>query len=267
MTPTTTAKTAPPQTEKTPEPATAEHMRLNRFLARAGIASRRKSDELIRSGAVRVNGQTVSQPGLSVAVDRDRVECGDQLVVLPTDFEYLLFHKPAGCLVTRSDTHGRPTVFDHIEPLHAGTVAVGRLDQDTTGLLLLTDDGELAFRLMHPRYEVEKRYQVWVTGRPRAADLQRLRRGVQLEDGPTVPARVRILRQGERGETLLEMRLHEGRKRQIKRMCQAIGHRVRRLKRTVFAGLDLRDLQPGQWRPLEPAEVQTLRRGVGLNAS
>jgi len=250
-----------------PEQATAGSMRLNRFLARAGIASRRKSDELIRSGVVRVNGEIVSQPGSSVALDQDRVECADQPVVLPDHFEYLLLYKPTGCLVTHSDTHGRPTVFDHLDQVHSGTVAVGRLDQDTTGLLLLTDDGELAFRLMHPRFEVEKRYQVRVGGQPRAADLQRLRRGIELDDGPTAPAQVRVLSQEERhGETLLEICLHQGRKRQIKRMFEAIGHRVRQLERTVFADLDLSGLEPGQWRRLKPAEVRTLRRDVGLEA-
>ena len=244
-----------------------EHMRLNRFLARAGVASRRKSDELIAGGVVRVNGQTVSQPGCSVAVGRDRVEYAGQPVVLPDAFEHILLYKPIDCLVTHSDTHGRATVFDYLDRIHPGTVAVGRLDQDTTGLLLLTDDGELAFRLMHPRYEVEKRYRVQVVGRPRATDLERLRRGIKLDDHTTAPARVRLLRQGQgqqRGETQVEVCLHEGRKRQVRRMFKAIGHRVCSLERTAFAGLGLEGLEPGQWRRLKAAEVRALHRCVGL---
>ena len=262
-------KRAPSQKKKrppAPEPETRdERMRLNRFLARAGVASRRKSDELILGGRVRVNGETVAEPGRTVMVGEDRVEVAGQQVVLPEGFEYILLHKQRGCLVTRRDTHGRPTIFDLVNPLRPGTVAVGRLDQDTTGVLLLTDDGELAFRLLHPSRQVEKRYEALVAGKPDAGDLITLRQGVDLEDGPTSPAQVR-LRGGDEHEARLEISIHEGRKRQVRRMCAAVGHPVKRLKRTTFAGLGLGRLKPGQWRQLTPGEVRALRARAGLGA-
>jgi len=242
-------------------------MRLNRFLARAGIASRRKSDALIRRGAVSVNGDVVAEPGCSIVVGRDQVVFQGRQVALPEVFEYIVLHKPAGHLVTRGDTHGRPTVFDRIDDLHPGTVAVGRLDLDTTGLLLLTDDGELAFRLTHPRFEIDKRYEVVVAGKPGAAALDRLRGGVELEEGPTAPARVQVqhTRTLTRGvETRLIISIHEGRKRQIRRMCRVVGHPVLALKRVAFAGMGLDLPREGQWRYLTAAEVHKLRSQVGL---
>jgi len=242
-------------------------MRLNRFLARAGIASRRKSDALIRRGAVSVNGDVVAEPGCSIVVGRDQVVFQGRQVVLPEAFEYIVLHKPAGHLVTRGDTHGRPTVFDRVDGLHPGTVAVGRLDLDTTGLLLLTDDGELAFRLTHPRFEIDKRYEVVVAGKPGAAALDRLRGGVELEEGPTAPARVQVqhTRTLTRGvETRLIISIHEGRKRQIRRMCRVVGHPVLALKRVAFAGMGLDLPREGQWRYLTAAEVHKLRSQVGL---
>jgi pseudouridine synthase len=241
-------------------------MRLNRFLARSGVASRRKSDELILGGTVQVNGQTVAEPGRTVMVGTDRVDVGGKQVWLPEGFEYLLLHKRRGCLVTRRDTHGRPTVFDQIEALRPGTVAVGRLDQDTTGALLLTDDGELTFRLLHPSRQIEKRYEALVEGKPDAGDLLALRQGVELEDGPTAPAQVR-LRGGDEHEARLEICIHEGRKRQVRRMCAAVGHPVKQLKRVAFAGLGVGRLKPGQWRRLTPGEVRALRARAGLGAT
>jgi pseudouridine synthase len=242
-------------------------MRLNRFLGRAGIASRRRSDALIRSGAIRVNGETVTEPGRSIECGRDRVEFQGRPVVLPETFEYIAFHKPRGYLVTRRDTHGRPTVFDQIPGLHSSTVAVGRLDLNTTGLLLLTNDGELAFRLAHPRFEIDKRYEAVVKGRPDETVLARLRAGVELEDGMTAPARVELhdvaaVRGGE--EARLTLSICEGRKRQIRRMLRTVGHPVRALQRVAFAGLELDLPRPGQWRFLSPAEVDALKARVGL---
>jgi 23S rRNA pseudouridine2605 synthase len=243
-------------------------MRLNRFLARAGVASRRKSDALIQNGAVQVNGACIREPGHGVFVNQDRVDVEGRQVVLPDVLEYILLHKPAGCLVTRSDTHGRPTVFDQVKGLHPGTVAVGRLDLDTTGLLLLTDDGELAFRLMHPRFEIDKRYQVLVEGSPTPAALESLRRGIDLEDGVTAPAQVwmRPCRRAARTtETQIEICIHEGRKRQVRRMFEAIGHPTKALARVGLAGLTLDRLNPGQWRNLRPGEVKSLFSQVGLS--
>ncbi len=226
-------------------------MRLNAYLARAGVASRRKADALIKDGRVRVNGE----PGRldSFVTDEDVVEVdGDR--VLRQKLAYVLLHKPAGVVTTASDPHGRPTVVGLVD---AGVrvVPVGRLDADTTGAILLTNDGALAHRLAHPRYEVDKVYEVEVEGEPDAAALRALAEGVELEDGRTAPATVSLL-----GPSRLELTLHEGRKRQVKRMCEAVGHPVDRLHRSRYAGLDLDRLDVGEWRELTRDEVAELRR-------
>ena len=229
-------------------------MRLNAFLARAGVASRRGADELIRAGRVRVNGEGA---GLTTQVSGgDRVEVDGRRIELQP-LAYVLLHKPAGVVTTARDPHGRPTVVDLVGH-RLRVVPVGRLDADTTGALLLTNDGALAHRLAHPRYEVEKVYEAEVEGVPDAADLRRLREGVELEDGVTAPARVRALAR-RKGRALLELRLHEGRKHQVKRMCEAVGHPVRRLHRSRYAGLGIEGLAPGERRELTPAEVEWLR--------
>jgi len=241
-------------------------MRLSRFLARAGIASRRKSDELVQSGVVRVNGEPVIEPAFRVEAGRDEIECQGVPVHLPDAFEYIVMDKPTGCVVTSSDTHGRPTVFDRIQGLHPGTIAVGRLDMDTTGLLLLTDDGELAYRLTHPRFEVDKRYKAVVKGKPTEKTLDRLRAGIELDDGPTSPAQIEMgwsRKKGYHVETELTLVIHEGRKRQIRRMLSTVGHKVRQLRRVNFAGLKL-DFSRFGWRHLTPDEVMRLKKQVGL---
>jgi 23S rRNA pseudouridine2605 synthase len=225
-------------------------MRLNAYLARAGIASRRGADELIRAGRVQVNGEVA---GLATYVGaRDRVEV-DGRRVEPETLTYVLLHKPAGVVTTARDPQGRPTVVDLVGH-ERRVVPVGRLDADTTGALLLTNDGRLAHRLMHPRYEVDKVYEVEVEGEPDDDALRRLADGVQLDDGVTAPARVRRL-----GPSRLELIIHEGRKHQVKRMCAAVGHPVRRLHRSAYAGLTLDSLASGEWRELNVDEVASLR--------
>ena len=232
-------------------------MRLNAYLARAGVASRRGSDELIRAGRVRVNGEVA---GLATFVEaRDRVEV-DGRPVAPEPLTYVLLHKPTGVVTTARDPHGRPTVVGLVGH-ERRIVPVGRLDADTTGALLLTNDGPLAHRLMHPRYEVDKVYEAQVEGSPGEEALRRLREGVELEDGRTAPAKARVLRRS--GDTsLVELRLHEGRKHQVKRMLEAVGHPVRRLHRSVYAGLTVDGLAPGEWRELTPEEVADLGEPV-----
>ena len=227
-------------------------MRLNAYLARAGVASRRGADELIKAGRVTVNGE----PGqLNTFVERrDRVELDGRRVALQP-VTYVLLHKPAGTVTTARDPQGRPTVVDLVDH-PARVVPVGRLDADTTGALLLTNDGELAHRLAHPRYEVEKVYEAEVEGEPSDDALQRLRDGLELDDGPTAPAAVRRLR-----PDTVELAIHEGRKHQVKRMLAAVGLPVRRLHRSRYAGLTLEGLEPGAWRELEPSEIERLRRG------
>jgi 23S rRNA pseudouridine2605 synthase len=226
-------------------------MRLNAWLARAGVASRRGADALIEAGRVTVNGE----PGRlhTVVGARDRVELdGRPLAQQP--LAYVLLHKPAGVVTTARDPHGRPTVVELVgHP--SRVVPVGRLDADTTGALLLTNDGELAHRLAHPSRGVDKVYVADVDGDPSAETLARLERGVELEDGRTAPARARRLGPGR-----VELTLHEGRKHQVKRMLAAVGHPVRRLHRSAFAGLTLEGLEPGRWRELDAGEVARLRR-------
>jgi 23S rRNA pseudouridine2605 synthase len=225
-------------------------MRINAYLARTGLASRRGADELIRGGRVCVNGEPAT---LGTFVEKgDRVEVDGKAVELEP-LTYVLLHKPVGVVTTARDPQGRPTVVDLVG--HGRRVVpVGRLDADTTGVLVLTNDGPLAHRLMHPRYEVEKIYEADVEGEPTAPALRRLAEGVELDDGPTAPARVRRL-----GASRIELGIHEGRKHQVKRMCEAVGHPVRRLHRREYAGLALGGLAPGEWRELAPDEVDRLR--------
>jgi pseudouridine synthase len=225
-------------------------VRLNAYLARAGVASRRAADELIKAGRVHVNGEAGQ---LNTFVGRnDRVEV-DGKPVTAQRLAYVLLHKPAGTVTTARDPQGRLTVVDLVD-LPERVVPVGRLDADTTGALLLTNDGPLAHRLAHPRYGVEKVYVVDVEGRPDERALRTLAEGVELEDGMTAPATVRCL-----APSRLELTLHEGRNRQVKRMCEAVGHPVRSLHRSRYARLTLEGLEPGTWRELEPSEVNRLR--------
>jgi 23S rRNA pseudouridine2605 synthase len=209
-------------------------MRLNAYLARAGVASRRKADDLIKAGRVLVNGEPGQLNTFVQATDRVEVDGHE---VAKQRLAHLLLYKPAGIVTTARDPHGRPTVVQLV-PNEPRVVPVGRLDADTTGALLLTNDGPLAHRLAHPRYGVEKVYEI------------------ELDDGRTAPARARRL-----GRNRIELALHEGRNRQVKRMLEAVGHRVTHLHRSAYAGLGLEGLEPGAWRELEPSEVERLRRG------
>ena len=230
-------------------------MRLNAFLARAGVASRRRADELIRAGRVVVNGR----PGeLNTVVGRHDVVEVDGARVERQPLAYVLLHKPAGVVTTASDPQGRRTVLDLV-PAEPRVVPVGRLDVDTTGALLLTNDGDLAHRLAHPRYGVPKVYEADVEGSPSESAVAQLRDGIALDDGVTAPAGARLVRPGR-----LELTLHEGRNRQVKRMCEAIGHPVQRLHRSRYAGLAVDGLPRGEWRALTKTEASALRQQVGL---
>jgi 23S rRNA pseudouridine2605 synthase len=225
-------------------------VRLNAYLARTGVSSRRGADELIKAGRVTVNGE----PGqLNTFVERsDRVEL-DGNALSPQGLAYVLLHKPAGVVTTARDPQRRPTVVDLVRH-EARVVPVGRLDADTTGALLLTNDGPLAHRLAHPRYGVEKVYDVEVEGDPSDDQLRRLCEGVELDDGRTALARATRL-----GPNRLELAIREGRKHQVKRMCAAVGLPVTRLHRPRYAGLELGELPPGAWRELTDDEVERLR--------
>jgi 23S rRNA pseudouridine2605 synthase len=237
--------------------------RLQKFLARAGVASRRHAKALIQDGRVRVNGQVVTHPGEKVQPKKDKVQVDGRVVQPPAAPVYLLLHKPAGVVTTASDPQGRQTVLDLLpSDLRAQRVyPVGRLDLDSEGLLLLTNDGEFALHLMHPRYGQEKEYHALVQGRPTPAALEMLRCGVLLPDEkrPTAPARVKFLRLGDEGTSWIAVTLHEGRKRQVRRMLAEVGHPVVRLIRVRVGPLRLGNLPPGRWRALTTEEVQRLR--------
>jgi 23S rRNA pseudouridine2605 synthase len=234
-------------------------MRLTKYLAAAGVASRRASEDIIRSGRVTVGGAVVTDPARD-ASPSDRVAVdGRRVAPVPERVVYML-NKPAGVVSTARDTHGRPTVVSLV-PAGRRLYPVGRLDRDTTGLILLTDDGDLAHRLTHPRFEVPKTYRAVVNRGPvRASELKALRTGPELEDGPTAPAQVRLL-----APDTLQITIIEGRNRQVRRMCQAVGHPVRALARVRFGPLELGTLKVGAYRRLTETEVASLSRAPGAS--
>ncbi len=240
-----------------------EPIRLNRFLASAGVSSRRRCDDLIRAGRVVVNGVPVTELGTRVIPEEDRIQVDGEEISLAGGEWTLVLHKPKHVLVAAKDVRGRRTVMELLSDFSGRVFPVGRLDFRSEGLLLLTNDGDLAFRLAHPRYKVEKIYRVEVEGSVAPGAIESLRRGVVLEDGPTQPALVRVLERSG-GRTTLEFGLREGRKRQIRRMLALFGLPVKRLVRTRFGPLELGDLPEGSWRRLEPEEVEHLRRAAGL---
>jgi pseudouridine synthase len=234
-------------------------VRLNKFLAQAGVCSRREADRWIEEGRVQVNGRVVQDLGHKVD------DAGDKVVVLGKTVRrasdkalYILLNKPRGTVVTVKDPFGRPTVMDLLGRQPARVFPVGRLDADSEGLLLLTNDGDLAFKLTHPRFEVKKVYLAEVEGGVEEADLEKLRRGIFLEGRRTAPAGVNVIRRG-REKSLVRIEIHEGRKREIRKMFEALGHRTGRLVRTEFAGLGLAGLKPGRWRHLDRREVARLK--------
>jgi 23S rRNA pseudouridine2605 synthase len=233
------------------------------------VASRRAADELIASGAVRVNGQVPPASGLLIDPERDRVTINGRAIKPVTRHRYIVLNKPLGVITTAKDESSRTTVLDVVgDEGRAGhrLFPVGRLDADTSGLLLLTDDGDLAYRLTHPGYKVAKEYIAFVTGNPSTADLETLRKGVNLDDGVTAPAEVDVLRitPGSRESGVAEVRvvIREGRHRQVRRMLHAIGHKVQSLQRVGFGPLKLGRLKAGGWRVLGEAEIAALRRAV-----
>jgi 23S rRNA pseudouridine2605 synthase len=230
--------------------------RLQKVLARAGLGSRRACDELIAAGRVTVDGE-VAILGARVDPEHAHIALDGVPVLLDDTLVHWLLNKPAGYVTTAHDPHGRPTVIDLVPP-EPRVFAVGRLDLDSEGLLVLTNDGALAQLLMHPSHGVEKEYLVEVEGVPDTAALRRLREGVDLDDGPTQPARVRLVQESAHGTSALEIVVKEGRKRMVRRMCSAVDHPVRRLVRTRIGPLRDQRLAPGAWRALDVEEVRAL---------
>ena len=236
--------------------------RLNRFLARAGVASRRAADDLIAYGEVLVNGKRPPATGCLIDPEHDVVTVAGREIEPPRAHDYLVVNKPPGVLVTSTDPRGRPTYLDLL-PSGRRLFSAGRLDMDTGGLLLVTDDGVLAGRLAHPRHKVAKEYVAEVEGVPSESTLRRLREGVELEDGRTLPAEAELLEaRGRRAHVRIVLR--EGRNRQVRRMLETVGHPVHDLRRTGFGPLRLGRLKEGAWRRLRPVELAALRKSAGL---
>jgi len=237
--------------------------RLQKVIARAGIASRRKSEELIKEGRVKVNGKVVTELGLKVSPS-DRVEV-NEIQIEKEEPVYFLLYKPRGVISSVNDEKGRKVVTDFFPHLKERIYPVGRLDYDTSGLLVLTNDGEFANLLMHPKNEIDKVYVAKIKGIPLKENLRKLERGIRLEDGKTAPARVKLLTADNKKQTaIVEITIHEGRNRQVRRMFEAIGHEVVKLKRERYGFLTLNGLRAGDARELTPHEVKQLRAlGMG----
>lgn len=238
--------------------------RLNKIIAGSGIASRRRADELIRLGRVVVNGQIIIKAGSKAVWGLDTIIVDGQRIPDPPKKLYLLLNKPFGYVCTLHDPQGRPIVRDLLGDVRERVYPVGRLDFDSQGLLILTNDGELAFRLTHPRFQVLRTYRVLVEGAIETQSVRKLQEGIMLDDGLASPARVRILER-EQGRSLLRITLSEGRSREIRRMLEAAGHRTIQLMRTHYGSLRLGALKVGRYRHLTEEEVQSLRLSVGLD--
>ena len=239
-------------------------VRLNKYLSQAGAASRREADRLITDGRISVNGRVQDELGVKIDDEKDRVELDGRPVRKDERLLHVLMNKPIGAVVSLRDPFGRTTVRDLLVGLKARVFPVGRLDTDSSGALLLTNDGDLAFRLAHPRFEVPKVYLAKVEGVPSDESIEKLRKGIFLEGKRTAPAKASLLsRSGPNG--LVRITIHEGRKREVRKMFEALGHPVKDLKRTEFAGLTLEGLRPGAWRLLDAGEVRRLRKRAGLD--
>jgi len=235
-------------------------MRLNKFLAHAGIASRRKCDDLIQAGYIKVNGKKVDTLGVVIDETKDEITFKDKKVTLDEDFIYVLLNKPPGVVTTANDEFDRTTVLDLLT-VPDRIYPVGRLDYETTGVLLLTNDGELTNRLLHPGYESEKIYRVLIDKIIRPIDLHKMQKGIMLDDKMTLPCTIKELRRMD-NRSFLEVTLREGRNRQIRRMFEEFGYVVEELNRVSFSGLTLGSLRPGEWRYLTSDEVARLKERV-----
>lgn len=238
-------------------------MRINKYLARSGVASRRHADDLILQGRVKINGRPVSQPGVQISLETDVVEVDDRVVSPDKGTYYLMLNKPPGYLVSAKDPHHDRLVTSLLKEYRGKVFSVGRLDYDSAGLIIFTNDGTLAFRLTHPRYKVEKIYEVLCSGQISRAALSQLEKGLVLEDGPTAPCQTRLVNQNDHSSQV-QITIHEGRKRQVRRMFAAVGFPVLTLKRIAFGNLQLGALEPGKFEHIKMADLQKLRALVGL---
>ncbi|MFW5998125.1 MAG: pseudouridine synthase [Halanaerobiaceae bacterium] len=234
--------------------------RLQKYMAHAGVASRRKSEEIIAEGRVEVNGRVVTEMGTKINPEKDEIKV-DGKVINKEKVVYILLNKPEGFVTTVDDPQGRKTVLDLINDIPQRIYPVGRLDRDTSGLLLLTNDGELTYKLTHPSYEINKRYMVVVSGSVSKKDLNKLEQGIELDDGLTAPAQVKLINKNNK-TTIFSLTIHEGRNRQIRRMCYKIGHEVKELTRVAIGFLTINNLKTGNYRHLSENEVRKLKNMV-----
>lgn len=240
--------------------------RLQKYLASCGVASRRMSEEIIKSGRVAVNGQIVTEMGVKIKIGTDKVTVDGKDITPEEEHVYLMINKPEGYVTTAHDPQGRPTVLDLVAEVPQRVFPIGRLDVDTEGLLFLTNDGELAYRLTHPKFAVTKVYHALVTGKPSEDKLDRMRNGLKLEDGMTKPCTVKVIRRYNH-KTMLEITISEGRNRQVRRMCQAIGNPIIELERVKIENIELSQVKRGQYRKLTLEELAPLMYKVQLGAN
>lgn len=234
-------------------------MRLQKYMASCGVASRRKSEEIIGEGRVKVNGRLVNEMGIIVDPKRDIVKVDDKTIRMETKNVYIMLNKPIGYVTTLKDEKGRKIITDLIEGVKERVFPIGRLDADTTGLLLLTNDGDLAYKLTHPSHEVSKRYIAIVEGVPNRFELEKFRNGMMIDRRRTAKASVKIAKRYE-DEAILDIEIHEGRNRQVKKMCEIINHPVKKLKRVAIGELEIGGLDIGNWRFLEDDEIDYLKK-------
>lgn len=236
-----------------------EEIRLQKHLADCGVASRRKSEELIKQGQVKVNGKIITELGTKVIPNKDIVEYNGKKIELKKEYVYILLNKPIGYVTTVKDQFNRDSVLDLVKT-NKRLVPVGRLDMYTSGALILTNDGDFVYKVTHPKHEIEKTYTVTIIGIVKKEEVEKLKKGVEIEDYITKPAKVKILKiDEEKNQSRLEITIHEGKNRQVRKMCEAIGHKVLALHRSKIAGIDVKDVPLGKWRYLNSKEVNKIK--------
>ena len=236
-----------------------EEIRLQKYLADCGIASRRKSEELIKQGQVKVNGKTITELGTKVIPNKDIVEYNGKKIELKKEYVYILLNKPIGYVTTVKDQFNRDSVLDLVKT-NKRLVPVGRLDMYTSGALILTNDGDFVYKVTHPKHEIEKTYTVTIIGIVKKEEVEKLKKGMEIENYITKPAKVKILKiDEEKNQSRLEITIHEGKNRQVRKMCEAIGHKVLALHRSKIAGIDVKDIPLGKWRYLNSKEVNKIK--------
>ncbi len=237
-----------------------EEIRLQKYLAEAGIASRRKSEELIINGKIKVNGRIVTELGTKINVNKDKVEYEGKIIKTPQENVYILLNKPIGYVTTVKDQFNRDSILDLVK-VKQRIVPVGRLDMYTSGALILTNDGDFVYKVTHPKHEIEKTYTVTIKGIIQNDEVEKLRKGIKIEDYTTKPAKVKILKTDkEKNQSRLEITIHEGKNRQIRKMCEAIGYKVLALHRSKIAGISIKDIPLGKWRYLKKEEIEKIKR-------